>query len=278
MTGLQDAQASLADTLRSPRAIRLLSLEEAEQGRPVKFEGVITFCKRREGDTHCFVQDETGGIYLSHPPRTPPYGSQVLVTGVTEAGWFAPDVKRGAHIQVLGEGVMPEPSKLPIYYFLVGKEDSKWVQIEGQVRKVGFFAEELGHYDLALRLRIGETDIDVLINHKEPVSHLLGAVVRIEGVAGGSFNSNKQLMGLNIRVPDLSFIQVIAPGVSDLTALPLTPLDQVSKFNLDHNVGQYVHIRGVVTYQHMDGSFYLQNGEGDGLCRTESILSAGPWR
>lgn len=250
-----------ADTLRSPRAIRILTMAEAGENRPVKIEGVITFCNY-EGSIHCFIQDETGGIYISNPTNVPPYQSYVVVEGFTEAGWFAPNIKSGASIRVLGKGKLPLPSKEPLYYFLSGKEDSKWVELEGQVREVGFNGTYLGHSGLTLRLRIGEADIFVLLNHKEKLENLLGAVVKIQGVAGGSFNNNKQLIGLNIRVPDVSFIEVISPGVTDLLSLPQTPLNEVSKFNLDHTVGQYVHISGAVTYQHQDGSFYLQSGDG----------------
>lgn len=73
--------------------IRNLSIEEAARGLPVKLRAVVTYNDPLSGEF--FVQDATGGIYVSlDKPFNVTRGQQVEITGITSPGDFAPEVVR----------------------------------------------------------------------------------------------------------------------------------------------------------------------------------------
>ena len=174
--------------LTSVQEIRNLSLDESDRAYLVQLEGLITYCSLADAEIpFCFIQDDTGGIYFNYFHTLPEPGSVVKLTGITVKGWFAPDIAEGARITVIGKAPFPEPSQVQDYYLLRGKEDSKWVDLEGLVHAVKL-SEHAQHSGLQLELATNDNKkVPVFVNAMDLPSPMLGGFVRVEGVAGGFF-------------------------------------------------------------------------------------------
>ena len=122
--------------LRHVAEIRSLSPEAANGGIPVQVTGTVTYNHRL--DYTLFVQDETGGIYVScKGGEASPVlaGDVVEVRGRTAGGDFAPIIS-GATLHPIGRGPLPEPARVPLESILEGIEDSQWVEAEGIVHRI----------------------------------------------------------------------------------------------------------------------------------------------
>lgn len=245
--------------------VRQLSPDQAQKHYPIKLKGVITYCGSVDID-FCFLQDETGGIFIASPEEMVPAGSYVEVSGFSTEGWFAPDVGAGSSITVLREGTFPAPSKRSMLYFLAGKEDARWVSVEGVVLDVleeeEDFKETQKYQGVQLKLDIGAQSINVIINSEGLPENIVGSVVRIDGVAGGRFNSSRQLIGFNLFVPDINLMELVEEGIYTADDLPLSRMDQMLQFSLTDKIGYMVRTRGIVTHTESGGSFIVQGQHG----------------
>ncbi|MFK7844644.1 MAG: ATP-binding protein [Rhodothermales bacterium] len=263
--------------LRTVQAVRALSLEEADKAYPVSLEGVITYCTMEDAqEWYCFLQDDTDGIYFSFAHTYPETGALVQLNGVTEKGWFAPDIAPGADLVVIGKKPLPAPSTRSDYYLLKGKLDANWVDIEGLVQSIQMTSPPR-HPGIKIELSISEDQlITVYVNSNEDQSHLLGAIVKVEGVAAGFFNMDRQLSGIQLRVPGLEHITVLSPGYkTQIESASRRSLDKILAFSPDVNEGHFINVAGTVTLRHPDGYYVIQDSSSSGLIYTEHTLNVG---
>ncbi|MEM8488747.1 MAG: ATP-binding protein [Bacteroidota bacterium] len=249
-------------SLQTVEAVRSLSAEEASQGHRVELEAVITYCWNNQSP-NCFIQDGTGGIFVNSLPRYLAPGTHIRLDGETVQGWFAPDIKAGAEITVLGKKPLPAPSAASPHYLLTGKEDALWVEVEGVVRS----AEVVTDIDTGFELKLDSygNKVVVQINDSTRVlpENLTGAFVKIQGVGGGVFNIEKQFVGLTLLVPSIEFLQVIKPGHANaFDQVPREDISNVFTFSLKRAEGEYTRISGVVTYVSPTDDFTVKDGSG----------------
>src|SRR5688572_749046 len=98
------------------------------KGRPVRLVGVVTHWSRSFHDG--FVQDDTGGIYLT-PIRLPwPVGpgDRIEVVGVTDPGEFAPCVIPRS-VSRLGRGHLPAAEPFNLHPEAAGRLDGQYVHV-----------------------------------------------------------------------------------------------------------------------------------------------------
>ncbi len=262
--------------LSTVEEVRKLSPEESSQAFPVRLTGVITYCTLPDTDApHCFMQDETGGIYFNYFSELPAYGTRIQLTGVTLRGWFAPDIAPGARLVELGEGEFPLPSANPDFYLLKGKDDATWVDAVGVVQQ-SVLSKRESHLGLVLELATNDNEfITVFVNSKASLDDLVGAIVRIQGVAGGFFNPDRQLTGIRLQVPDTSFIEVLSPGFKAMQdKLTLRPLNKVLTFSLNQDEGHMVRVAGTVTYRKSD-YFIIQDAHSAGIVYSRDNVHVG---
>lgn len=255
------AQQPLLDTVNK---VRILSREDAANGHDVKIKGVITYCAEPQAQYHeCFLQDSTGAVYINQPASLPSVGSYVELTGKTMAGWFTPVIAPDGTFKLLGKGTMPAPMDAPHYYLLNGKADSYWVELTGLIQKAQL-VERLRHIGLELDVATdNNTLITAIVNHDEIPENWVGSLVKIHGVIGGSFGPNRQLIGINMRIPSLDYVEIVQPGVANpLKDPPLHNIGQVLDFSLDPTEGHLVRIQGVVTLKHREGFVFIQDHTG----------------
>ncbi|HEX6738939.1 MAG TPA: sensor histidine kinase, partial [Vicinamibacteria bacterium] len=257
---LQDAplaEAQAAPALVPVAGIRALSPDEARQRRPVRVRGVVT--AHDPTRNLLFVQDETAGIYVEawrHLYDVRP-GQTVEVAGWTDRGAFAPIII-WPRLRVVGSADFPRPIRLEAA--VLPQHDSQWVEVDGVVRAARL---EAGRAVLELmafgeRLQVHVPGITAL----ERVAPLVDARVRARGVYAAAFSRTRQLVGVDLTVPGLERVSVLAPAPMDPYAAPLRRSDSVLEFRPQDDSAHRVHARGVVTL-HRPGQFlYLRDAGG----------------
>ncbi len=270
-------------------SIRRLTASEASEAHPVVLEGVITYYDPAWG--FAFLQDETAGIFVQlaetepgvgagEQPTEPtnPYpfapGDLVEVNGVTGPGDFAPVID-SATIRVLGEASMPAAPVESLPHMFAGHEDSQWAQVEAVVRSITR-DDDTGHLilDVASGLRRFFVLIPDFSSEALPVE-LIDSRVRIEGVCATVFNQKRQLIGIQLFVPDLDHLTVINPGHPDPTTLEPRSISSLMQFS-DDEPGHRVRVRGTVTLQRANGDFFLHDSSGGMYVQPDTVLLLQP--
>lgn len=257
------------DTLYSIEDVRTLSYADASKGYPVRLKGVITFCD----DSYyifCFLQDETDGIFLHEPSVLAKAGDYVEIRGHTTKGAFAPDVDQGATINVLGKGQLPIPAK-NTFYLLAGKYDAQWAQITGIVRSVEHYDDEFLFKGIAIDLAVGGDIVTLQISSSFIKPDMLGAIVEVEGVAGGLFNEEGKLIGITFYLPGWEFIEFLKPGINDLLESPFSEISNIASFSLEKNEGHNVRVVGQVIQISPEGYFVVQDSSGSARAYAEDL-------
>lgn len=254
----QARKAATTAILTRAEQVRRLSAEEAARSLPVRIRGVVTGAVPAPD---FFVQDGTAGIFVegSRNPAFPHHlGDLVEVEGVTGPGQFAP-VVREQKSRVLGQGKLPHARLYSFSELADGQMDSQWVQVRGIVRSVSI--DRTSWHEPALAMRVasvgGDFTVRVPIEKQEDFFRLVDSEVLVEGVCGSRFTAQRQLAGLLIYVPSLSFLRVEA------AAQPV-PISALLRFSPGEAPGHRVRVRGVVVYQEPKKALFVES-EGKGL-------------
>jgi PAS domain S-box-containing protein len=240
--------------------IRLLSPEKAERGYPVRFRGVVTYY----GGTgwELFVQDATGGVYIhTKADEVLPLeaGSWVEVEGTTTPGYFAPMIVE-PRFRILGRGKHPTPHRTTLAELSAGALDSQWVEIEGVVRQARI---DTGHLSVHLSTAGGRVEVRIPGYWDKPApANLVDARVRVRGAVGTMFNERRQLVGVRLFAPDLTFLSILSSAPADPFNVPVRPISRVLEFTPEQAVGHRVKIRGVVTLHRLGRSLFVQGPTG----------------
>ena len=73
--------------------------------------------------------------------------------------------------------------------------------------------------------------------------------MRLRGVCGTLFNSNKQMIGVQLFVPSMAFIDVVEPAATDPFAGPTQPIGLLLRWTGQQSQGHRVHIGGEITWR-----------------------------
>ena len=219
----------------------------------VKVRGVITY-----------IDDRMGGFYLQNgddalrvPTQLPAglsafirqEGMYVELTGVAGNNWVSPS----DFLTFLGKGSLPEPNRPSYDELMTGRDDDRWVELEGVVISV----------KAQLVVMVEGREMVVWVNKldKTMQNNLLGSLVRIRGVCSAVFNNQTQRLGQRLLVPSSDTIEVLRAAPEDPLSQPTMPVGQLMQSASDY-AEQTVHIiktAGVVTYQDA-GQFFVQDG------------------
>jgi len=219
----------------------------------VRVRGVITLA---DPDRYwLFLQDSTGAIYCASPAARTPLqtGDRVELTGTRAPGAFAPIVE-DVKVEVLGHAALPAAERLPPDETISGRFDSRWVEIEGDVRSV---TPESGI--ARLTVRSARDSVPVLIPpplaNRMPTD-LIGARVRVRGVYGAISNDQRQLTGFRLLTPSWSDLAVLKRPTEIVDTARIETLMQFSDLQLG---ARRVRIQGVVVAAE-GGAAYVQDG------------------
>jgi len=269
-TSPQESAVSLSET-RGTRATRVaevltqvsdilkLRRDEASQHIPVLLRGVMTYTdpEWRNG----FIQDKSGAVYvyLDANQKKIESGQWVELTGRTSPGGFAPEV-RGAAIEVLGATNLPTPVRVDLEDLADGHLDAHWVEMEGVVRRVD---QQSSHVSLSLMTPKGRFKAIIPGFENKPLpTHLIDALVSVQGACTSELNVRRQLSGITLHVPGLERVRVLEPPPSDPFNIGTTSIGAVATFDPDRLAGRRVKIQGVVTLRLPGQGFIIQDISG----------------
>jgi len=277
-TQLVSAQISTNAVLTN--AIDVLSLPgEHAWGKPVSIRGVVTAAQpvtasQTNWQGKFFVQDATAGIFAedsSH--RQPAPGDLVEVTGTSHPGGFAPFITL-AQWTKLGSAPLPAAKQVPIEQVMAGVEDGERVEISGVIRSARD-DNPLVVYEIAsggYRLTVYSPPI----SDKNPQS-LIGARVRICGTASTFYNGQlRQLITVELHVPFASDFVIEKAPPGDPYASDILPLNSLGQYRRGRDLGERVHVKGMVTYQRPGEDLFLQDATSGLQVKSRQLTSLTP--
>jgi PAS domain S-box-containing protein len=256
--------------LRHAAQIRKLSLAEANQNWPVRLHAVVTYYDPQGPDL--FIQDDTSGIWVDvettklNVPVVA--GDLVEVTGVTEQPDFAPEIGK-PHFRILGRSRLPTPKRVTYQAMASTKEDSARVEVEGIVHRV-WKDEAVLLLDVAIDG--GNVLARIPFYPGEAPQKLVSARVRLRGTCGADFNSNYQLVGVIVHVPNLSGLAILKPALPDPFRRPVRDILDVMRFNPEGTLENLVRVRGVVAMYRAGRSVFIQSDGRSLFAKTEQTI------
>jgi signal transduction histidine kinase/CheY-like chemotaxis protein len=244
--------AAARGVLRSIREVHSLSATEAARSLAVELQAVVTF---RQSNGVTFVQDETDGIFLWYDgPQDSVFavGDLVEITGATAPGNFAPTLHSGK-VRRIGPGAMPKPRAASLDTLYTGREDSDWVQAEGNIAAVQAIDDVT-----ELTVVEGVHTFVTYLNDAGPLAgRLLDARVRMEGVCGTLFNERRQLIGIHMFVPSWRNIAILTPGAAAVADIPESRISSLMQYSPEER--HRVRIRGTLTLVDPGGAAYVED-------------------
>ncbi len=252
--------------------VRDLSPEEASRHLPVHLRGVVTWS---HANTHfAYVQDASGGIRVVNPkwddPGTMKPGTIVLVNGVTDDGNFVP-VVTNAMLSREGWWNLEGSQLVTLEQALTGVEEGRWVEMQGYVRDVSQ-THGLAHFDLST----SSGDFQAWTPASQPFDWFKGSIVHLQGVCSVLANARHQLTGIEIWAPDQKYIQIEEPAPNDLFAVPLRPLTNLRRFNMESTLNQRVRTSGTVILAASGHYVYVQDGVDSVLALSQQTNALQP--
>ena len=233
--------------------VRQLTTEQAAAGYRVRIRGVVTMDVPAPD---FFVQDSSAGVFVEgNTTRRFEHhlGDLIEVEGITGPGKFAP-VIREESVRVLGKATLPGGILHRFDDLSDGQMDSQWVKVRGIVRSATIDRSSWHETTLALRVASegGEFGVRVPIQREQDFSSWIDSEVLVEGVCGSLFTSQRQLSGVLLYVPRLSFIKIEE-------AAPEVPVSALLRFTPGTGSKHRVRVRGVVAYQQRGTALFLQS-------------------
>jgi PAS domain S-box-containing protein len=229
-------------------------------GRRAHIQGVVTFFDPIW--SLLFVQDREQGIFIFGKGLdlhlTP--GDAVDVDGRVDSRDFAPSISSPV-VTRLSRATLPEPLRPGLESLSTGLLDSQWIEISGIVR--GIYPLNSGH--LVLVLAMGPARVLVTVAgawHGPLPQHLVNAHVRMRGVCGTAYNANRQMVGVQLFLPALEFMEVIEAAPADPFAMAALPTDALFRWTSLTTLGRRVRVTGEITWR-SDGQLYLHDAVGD---------------
>ena len=254
--------------LTSIRGVKSLTPEDAAGRLPVRLRAVVTSVNPDVGDL--FLQDDTGGVYVSPTPLAAQVGSGDLVevSGVTDPGGYAPLVIAES-IERVGRAQLPAPLPATAQMLAQGELDSQRIQLEGLVSGI---RTDPGVIRLNLVLADGSVAATLFDRLPEAVPpRMYGARVRLTGIAAPAFNVYRQAIAARMLVTPQDELEVLAPGSENWDAIPVTPIRRLRLYTANPASSPLSRIQGTVTASLSRQSFYLQDATGGVLVRMPAL-------
>ncbi len=244
--------------LETVAAIKGLSPEAAGRRVPIALRATVTYYD--PAWSTLFIQQDGVGVYVDvHglPALDLRPGDLVDVSGTSSPGDYAPSIAAPV-LRRAGRGELPR-ANVPAYEdLLTGRFDGQLIRVDGVIQAAQRGADRHVVLDLAVGARhipIQMPDLD------RPPSDLIDCRVSVTGVAGTLFNTQRQLVGVQLFVQQLADVDVIERPAGDAFALPVTAVDHLLKFAAAGRFENRIRVQGVVTWAASDVA-YLQDEAG----------------
>lgn len=253
---LQAAQGAVAtNAVTRIGEVKALTGEEIRQGRAVRLRGVVTarLCRlfiMQDGESGIFVyprlaRDE--GVWKGDDDvfgRLCP-GTEVEITGVTRQGGFAPVILPEA-VSLLGRAPLPAAEPYSPGRFFRGLDDCRRVEVRGVVQ--GYWMRPPLGLMLVLDAKPGRFTARLPQEARDICDGLVGAEVRLRGVAMAAFNTRGELLMPTVFVNAPDDLAVTRPPRTATFDAPKVPLSEVGGYRSDYDADDRLHVEGIVTY------------------------------
>jgi PAS domain S-box-containing protein len=228
--------------------------------RAATARGVITYIDLGLDDF--YIQDGTNSILCSGQQQAgvSPFlrqeGQYVQVSGIAKQG-NPPFLLPTDFVATLGPGRMPEPLRHSWEYLASGKDDGKWVQVEGIISA---FENER----LTLSMTGGRLILWVNGIEKTSEDRLLGSLVTVNGVCSPVLTGRNQRLGLRLLVPSIEEVSIVKATPENSFDLPLTSIERLTETAPGESAAsiQLVKTVGVVTHKEPRMLFIQDGGAG----------------
>jgi signal transduction histidine kinase len=276
------ARASAVEPLTEVERIRSLSHEDAARGLPVKLSGVVVYAGwedlvLHDGKAAIFVDFKFAvaqGVWKGRTPNLSGLapGTGVEVEGVTDPGGFSPMVL-AATFKTTGQLPIPPPARPRTEELLSSSHDSRWVEVEGVVRRLDF---QTGG-PTCLTLLVGGHRCPVLMRYPPKISgsQLVDAKIRVRGVLLNIANLRSQTAGMKIHSNGQQDIDVLVPPPSNPFMAPRVALNRLISYRPDADLGHRRVSTGVVIFA-VPGKFFYLLDQGASVRVDSADAQVGP--
>lgn len=266
--GVMPVQA--VEPLTSIGVIRSLPRSESGKRPPVLVRGVVTFRWPVPWNSFC-IQNDEGGLWIStsvarqekllaEGPSTfddLKEGDEVEVTGVLDAGGYAPDVLPTA-VRILSHRGLPQARTVTFTRLLTGAEDPTRVEVAGVVQRVS--GPTGARWLVELETGVGRVIAHVPDGPGFDPRTLTDAEVRLRAVAASSRNWRAEFLRPRLLVASPADVVIDRAAPPDAFAAPATTIAALATYAPD---GRSLHRRvvtGVVTWSDPVDGICLQDG------------------
>ncbi|MDA1275202.1 MAG: PAS domain S-box protein [Verrucomicrobia bacterium] len=250
------------EVITNARAVRELTVDQADRGNAVRLKGVVTFSAADR--SYFFLQDQTSGIYVNSGTNRFDLepGTELELEGIAYSGRYAPSIKNPA-IRSFRPGAMPAPVKTGISQLLTGRFDSQWIETTGVIRSVW-------ERDGAVLLTIADSGFRTSVRvagvaNKSAVSNLVDAAVVIRGVSSTRFNEKGRLEEFQVLAPSLASISMERAATRDPFGIPVRSIGHLLRFTPPESDGHRIRIDGIVTL-HRAGELLFVSDSTNSVC------------
>ena len=196
-------------------------------------------------------------------------GDAVEVTGRDHAD-FAPDVAR-ARIRVLGHPGLPAPTTGRFGSATWGREDCHWIELEGSCA-----ARRPGKGGRPAHLGLGHESYKAhVLAPAESLAHLLDADVKLPGVCGALFNTKRQMLGIQMFVPERDAFACCGHPLRIPSPCHRLPLRISCSFRGSAIWDIVCDLRGTVTYSNLSGPTWIRDATGGVMIQDHQAAGIG---
>jgi len=243
--------------LTTIREVKALDAAEVRRAYPVDLHGVVTTSSPRA--YMLAMQDATGAVFvwLLHSEHYPPEGFRIHVEGTTAASESLPMVA-ASKVTIEEPAPMPAPVSLARFRINDDRFDNLWVHVDGVVRYVS--PSPIGAFQIVVATDQCRTTAIVRSGTAvEAARFVPGTPVSFDGTYSAHADRFRRWRTFLVYTPSLSGIRIRSAGKPQVADLPLRTL---FRYGSESSPATQVRIRGVVTLDGTDGSFYVSDGNG----------------
>ncbi|HEU5078213.1 MAG TPA: response regulator [Opitutaceae bacterium] len=253
--------SNTSGTLRLNDEILELPAAEAAEQRPVDVKGLVVWAHPKA--SFFYLKDPSGTLRVqlasdAEQRQRPKVREQIHVTGVTDAGVFAPQI-HALQIEQTGQALLPEARVITLDQAMTGLEEGQRVAISGHVQRV---TPDGDWSRLTITTQTGA--FTYVVERDDSLEELTGSIVSVEGLCHATANSRRQLTGIEVLGLLRSDIRIEQPVPQDLFAVPRREISSLRQYNANLATNYWARVRGVVTY-YVPGRFVFIQDKSDGM-------------
>jgi len=248
------------DELHTAAAVLTLPAAEAAKHLSLSVDCLVLLYDKPKGAV--VVQDSTGSMFVELDRMTTSNiarGDRVHLTGVTDAGLFAPMVVH-PHFTFMAHGVIPPAPFTPMADLMRPDLDGQWIEVAGVVRAVA--GRPNAPQDCVIDLASSELRVSVVLNsvRESEATKWIDRKVKFRAVCFHLYNNSRQLFGVRLAVPAGEKIEPLFTPTTTPYELPVKMPHDLLTYNRSGPEEHRVHLRGQVTYAVPGLNLFLQNG------------------